>query len=456
MPSGQFGVCLTSDVLIPARIREVNDTQPQSLEHGDRSLEALGRSLEIFGQIHPILLTQDMELVAGFRRLTATQALSRAGKSIRGLLPDRIHYQFANEVSAEERTGLELEENAKRLDMSWEEKAKGVKAYHEAMKKLNPAWTQDLTGEALNISQSQVQRYLTIVDAIAAKPALAKSKTLNAAVQRARADNSRLVDSYLAENMMSLGVDPSEPAPEPPAPRAKAAILNEDFHTWLSQYSGPPFDVIHCDFPYGINIDKSRLLSSQSHINNKYSDSPDIYFALLNTFVGGLQKFAAFNSNIIFWFSMQYYTETREIFQQAGCTVQRNPLIWHKSCGTGFVVDVDRTPKHVYETALIISRGDRKTIRPVADVYAAPKPGNSHMSLKPVPMLRHFLSMFVDPGTTFFDPTCGSGSSVRAALLEGARSSLGLEIDPQVHASAADQLKIELNKIALQEMANGK
>jgi DNA modification methylase len=63
------------------------------------------------------------------------------------------------------------------------------------------------------------------------------------------------------------------------------------------------------------------------------------------------------------------------------------------------------------------------------------------MSVKPEPMLKHFFEMFVDESTIFLDPTCGSGSSVRAAESLGAAHVLGLERDPEFHESASRALR---------------
>ena len=52
-------------------------------------------------------------------------------------------------------------------------------------------------------------------------------------------------------------------------------------------------------------------------------------------------------------------------------------------------------------------------------------------------MLRHFFSMFVDETTSMLDPTCGSAASLRAAEDLGAKSVLGLELDPN-YAKAAN------------------
>ena len=62
------------------------------------------------------------------------------------------------------------------------------------------------------------------------------------------------------------------------------------------------------------------------------------------------------------------------------------------------------------------------------------------MSEKPEPMLRHFFGMLVDENTVLLDPTCGSGSALRAANSLGARFVLGLERNAEFAGIAQDAL----------------
>src|SRR5574337_985959 len=81
--------------------------------------------------------------------------------------------------------------------------------------------------------------------------------------------------------------------------------------------------------------------------------------------------------------------------------------------------------------AVVCVKGNRPFAKPGACSYAAPALANKmHPSQKPEPMLRFFFQMFVDENTVMLDPTCGSGSALKAAEDLGARSVLGLELDP--------------------------
>ena len=100
----------------------------------------------------------------------------------------------------------------------------------------------------------------------------------------------------------------------------------------------------------------------------------------------------------------------------------------------------------MYEQALLGIRGNRSVAKLKSDVYGAPTDKSIHVSAKPEPMLRHFFEMLVDEHTVMLDPTCGSGTSVRAAEALGAKLALGLEIDPKMAEMAGRKLEEERRK----------
>jgi DNA modification methylase len=171
----------------------------------------------------------------------------------------------------------------------------------------------------------------------------------------------------------------------------------------------------------------------------------------MGTLVGG-------SAHIVCWYQAGKYMETYEFWKQHakqyGLTVFDVPLIWFKSDGSGVVSDASRRYRHVYESALLISRGDRKIVRTVADVYAAPVSRNLHPSEKPEPMLRHFFRALVSNTTRLLDPTAGSASALRAAESLGAEFVFGLEKDPEFHKLATEELDRFRRKAALEKLTN--
>jgi DNA modification methylase len=151
----------------------------------------------------------------------------------------------------------------------------------------------------------------------------------------------------------------------------------------------------------------------------------------------------------MFWFSMKYYQQTVEIFSTFGFKLsQEAPLIWHKTDNRGILADPTRRPRHIYETALMLSRGGRLIKEPVGDCYGAPSSKQYHQSEKPVPMLGHFLRMFLDKDSEIFDPTVGAGSSILAAEALGVERVLGLDIEP-ANVEIANERILNARKLRL-------
>ena len=68
------------------------------------------------------------------------------------------------------------------------------------------------------------------------------------------------------------------------------------------------------------------------------------------------------------------------------------------------------------------------------------------MSVKSPEMLQYFFAMFVDQNTRMLDPTCGSGSALRAAEALGAGYVIGLEKNEEFALSARRSLEASRRK----------
>jgi DNA modification methylase len=144
------------------------------------------------------------------------------------------------------------------------------------------------------------------------------------------------------------------------------------------------------------------------------------------------------SAHLMFWFSMDYYHETKVRLESMGWVVNPFPLIWHKSDNSGILPDPKRGPRRIYETAFLCSRGDRFIIQAVANTFSAPNLKSIHMSEKNRDMLAHFFRMFVDGSTIMLDPTAGSGNAVVVAEKMGAPHRVGLERDEEFFSRAVE------------------
>ena len=225
-------------------------------------------------------------------------------------------------------------------------------------------------------------------------------------------------------------------------------ILHTSFLEWAPSYSGSRFNFIHVDFPYGA-VEVGPQMQGNEH--TIYQDSPELYMELLNCFCDNLDRFFSVSGWIMFWYSERLGRETRDVFKYKcpSLEVQTHPLIWLHSDNSGISPEHKWRPRHIYDTCLLMHRGDMPLARLKSDAYAAPSDRSIHPSTKPEPMLRYFFEMIVDDQTSIFDPTCGSGAAIRAAERLGAKRVLGLEIDWQYCEAARLALKDSRAKMAI-------
>lgn len=453
-----------SDVIVDREVRQRTTV---------KDLDQLCASIERDGLLHPITIHEDGRLVAGERRLAAHVQLKRP----------TIRAQIFESLKPQDAYRIELQENLARKNLPWQDECRAVLVYHNMKKQVtNGQWTVHGTATDLGISKSGAQRYLTVAEYLAdaevmgaasldgalnlikgrAERASAAAAARGLAVATAAvALGKNTTPARLTEQLSSmLSFDESGELQSSGASEfdvieagkiaeaslqeslvreqqdqlatAGSPIITASFIEWAESYDGPRFDVLHVDFPYGKDYAGSNTrMTGRAHITPTYADSPDIMWELVETLITWQDKLALGSAHMLFWFDMLHYQGLIDTFQNAGWKLaQPHPLIWHKPY-QGVASDHKRRLRHTYETALLLSRGDRKLCKLDQDVFVGRADEKLHMNQKPQDMLRHFLQTIVDKNTAVLDPTCGSGSALAAALQLGSQRVLGVELDPE-------------------------
>jgi ParB/RepB/Spo0J family partition protein len=391
-------------------------------------IEELAASIADVGLINPLIVDENNILIAGERRHTAITSL--------GWL--EVEVRYFSDLDTQTKHKIELEENIRRVDLAWPDRVKAISDYHLMCLEADDAWTQEATADRLHLDRSTVSQHLLVAQhmdtgIVAEAPQFSTAHNAARRVQtRAAASTKREIDANIAD---LFGDTPettgdlasSSGASPPPFP---FEIQQANFNTWAETYTGEPFNLIHCDFPYGVNVG-DKVGQSGAKVTGQYADTEEIYWELINSFLTHQDRFVADSAHLIFWFSMDYYTATMDAFATAGWRVNPFPLIWYKSNNKGIIPDANRGPRRIYETALLASRGDRPIVQVKSNVAACPTDNELHQAQKPLPMLDHFFQMLVDEYSRVLDPTCGSGNSIQAAAERGAASGLGLELLPE-------------------------
>ena len=426
--------------------------------------KGLKDSIAQVGILNPIIITKANVLVAGERRLACALELA---------LPS-VPVRYLDDMTAEDQQVIELEENLKRADLLWQDECRAMAALHKAYETKNPQWSVSHTARELSLDMLYVQRRLKI-SAELDNPKYNTLKDISAALSLLERANIRAADNAFSDIMDGVGaafddgpladaqyphtgtvdapIPPgassspvprgphiaTTPNPTPP-PEPPDSILTTSFLTWAPAYTGPKFNFIHCDFPYGIGVFAGEMGASGAQ---PYDDGEEIYWELLACFCKNLDNFMSHSAHLMFWFSFKHYEKTLDFFSThaPSLAVQKFPLVWVKSDNKGILPDYKRGPRQIYETCLIASREDRFIIKAKSNAYVSPTDRLYHVSAKPEPMLAFFMEMFVDNTTLMLDPTCGGGSSLRAAERLGAKKVLGLELDSETAEGARHALR---------------
>ncbi len=443
MLSGNFKSALIDSITIPERQRK---------DLGD--VRHLAQSMAKDGQLNPIVITPEHVLVAGERRLTAAKLLGWS----------HIYIHYSNELTPAEFHRIELEENLRRKDLEWKERCNAIADYHNLMLRENKEWTVAQTAKDLDVDPAHIRQNIAVSEALRLDVPLVRDADKFSVARgiverhtaRARANQLDAVDTVVdggsaptSQPATISGTSSEEQQGTIPLNDGDVTRDNDDrllnctFEDWVAGLIESnvtlPYNFIHCDFPYGINYNKHNGGAADKF--GGYSDTVEDYFGLLNFFVDHLDLFCAQSAHLMFWFSMDYYDDTRTTLERAGFVVNPFPLIWFRSDNSGILPDPKRGPRRNYETAFLCSRGDRPIVQAVSNVSAQPNTKEIHTSEKPRDMLAHFFRMFVDEHSRVFDPTAGSANALRVAESMGAKSVFGLERDPEYHARALENWK---------------
>lgn len=457
---------LTS-VLVP----EDRQRSEVAVDHG------LLSSIASHGVLSPILLRSESDptLVYGERRLRASQQLG---------LPD-IPVLYANELDYTALREIELVENLHRSELPWRDETRAIAELHELWCTTRAPWTQEKSARALG---KQVDVYLRVARSlddpkIASSPNVRHAYNICARVDARSADRLLEDISYATDEILAgveteaIGLANDYAGPETVSdqqegattatetggpstltralaqgttlqrsarPAPSESILHANFEDWAQTYTGPRFNFVHCDFPYGKNPFSGQWGGREDQ-EHQYADTDEIYWRLIEVLCEHRERLLTPTAHLMFWLSSEIARqhETIERFRVLApdFIFQPRALVWYKSDNVGIVPDPKRGPRWVTELALMATRGDRPLVKPLANAYAAPTARALHPSTKPEPMLRHFFGMFVDETSRMLDPTCGAGSSLRAAESLGAHSVLGIERQEQYVSAGRKALR---------------
>ena len=305
---------MTSDKFARVRVADIVVEERQRKDLGD--LSGLADSIGDLEQLQAVVITRWTEnglhkLVSGGRRLGAVKARR----------DEFIDVRFTDERDPIKLMEMEFAENDQRLDVTWQERCDAIVRIHkDLVARHGRSWTQKQTAKRLNVSETLVCDYVRI-DELHEKgrTELKEQADSSTARSRMRHINHRAEDAEQEEmhELLSDLIDGYKVTEKSEIP-----IITADFLEWAPAYTGPKFNFLHCDFPYGIDTDK-RQQGNAVAIQGGFDDSPDTYWRLLEALCKNLDRLCAESAHIMFWFAMKYYHDTLEYRQAQRLQVSR-------------------------------------------------------------------------------------------------------------------------------------
>lgn len=331
-------------------------------------IEELAISIDTIGLLQPIIVDKNLTLVAGERRLAAMIHLGR----------DTIDVNFREDLTPESAYTIELEENAKRKNLTWIEQAKAIYSLnyiHDSVEK---------TAKLLSFSPSYISQNIRLAKALIQYPQLATKPTLKSALNLQVTLEEKSMEDDI-ENM----IDEELNLPREELKSVSSSLLQKDFISWARDYKGERFNFVHCDFP------------------------PKRYAEYLEAFMY-LENFLSNSAHIMIWLPMKEYSYTIMYMESVTEDIKWNPspLIWQTDNNGN------------YKTALIGTHGKRKQNLPIHKHIRF----NPSGKVIPYKVLYHFFHNFITPDTNFLDITHESSTVALTIAQEyKAKKLLGIE-----------------------------
>lgn len=406
-------------------------------------LAELTESIRERGLQNAIVLREDAGsfiLVSGERRLRAMQDIYLLEGTFRydgmTLALNQIPYTLLTDLSPLAAEEAELEENIRRVDLNWKERAAAharLAALRLAQATLRgdaPPTTADISlevrGSAEGINQENTRRELIVAKHLD-NPEVAAAKSVDEAfkiLKRAESvEKSRRLGESVGRTFTS----------------AVHRCINTDSLEWLKTCPAESFDVILTDPIYGIGADTFGDSGGLAQGAHGYEDTPEKFLAMLEVASPEFFRIAKAQAHLYWFCDIDWFPRIKEELRTDGWQVFRTPLIWHKPSAMRAPWP-EHGPQRKYETLVYAVKGKKPVLKMAPDLFAyAPDTNLGHAAQKPVALYEDLLRRSVRPGDTVLDAFCGSGPIFPAAHAVKCAAT-GIEIDAAAYGLAVARI----------------
>jgi site-specific DNA-methyltransferase (adenine-specific) len=376
-------------------------------------IEKMAESLEKYGQLQPVLISREYELIAGGRRLAACMLSNRKVKCI-----------FKDTVDPLLMREMELEENLQREDLTPSEEVLAVEEIHRLKQSIHgvaisgsegSGWTMEQTAELIGKSKGSVAGDLALAETLKMFPELSSCKTKSDIKKAAKGIEkmSQRIDAISKhEEILSKVKNP-------------VILACADAREYMKTISDNSIDIVLTDPPWGIDINKLAItLGGQTggdHTSSgfKYTDDKEYAMEMYKCLAKESFRFTKSNAHLYTFVAFDSYWIIQAIFENQGWIVRPKAIIWIKS-ESGSNNAPQHWPSSAYECILYARKIDSKlVVEGKVDWIQVNRVSSSeklHEAEKPVELIRELLIRTSLPSQVLFDPFMGSGATIEAAL----------------------------------------
>ena len=396
------------------------------------------------------------ELIAGWCR---TQTCLSLGM-------DTIPYNDRRSLRPDQLAEIELEENFRRKDMTWQEKAKGISKIHGLKQARANAdgevWGQKQTGKLMKASHGHVNDCLKIAKHLNAGDAdiLGASNFSDALkILLGRKEDELIAQLAASSSGTSApistptlgpirgdsGISISSAATATTTPDSgfvgevslvkemdidlSGMLFNMDNRDWFDQREDNSIDMVYTDIPYGIDMDNLDYTADDL---DRVAGAHDVEENIeqMRPFLQNSYRVLKDKKYLMFWYDLAHHEKLQTWAKEAGFSVQIPPIVWCKEhpcrnragniwwTGATEYVMVCRKG-----TATLRSAQTRNWL--CADGSAERKTQRNPFS-KPFAISKQLIEPVTIPGDTILDCYAGEGSLIRCGINMG-RQIIGVE-----------------------------
>lgn len=436
---------MTSPALHVVEIHELSiPDNRQRREFKSEEIINLANSISQNGLIQPVVIRRGNQgnyiLVAGERRIKAMMYVWNFGQKVRcgehSFEEGQIPCIYQGEMDPIDAYEMELEENIRRMDLTWQEKSAATSQLYE-LRRLQAArkgeaqpTVKDIAAEIRGDSGGAVDetRKELIVSRHLDDPDIAKAKTTDEAFKILKRKEERRKNTELATTIgLTFTADIHQ-------------VYHGDCLELLPTIPDGSVDVILTDPPYGIDADQYGDSGGRTGGSHRYDDSFDTWTSLMQVLAVESFRVAKPQAHLYVFCDIDNFIFLRAYMEAAGWKCFRTPIIWHNPTAMRAPWP-EHGPQRKYQLCLYAMKGDRRVLKLAPDFITFQSDENlGHQAQKPVDLYSDLLRRSVRAGDVVLDPFCGSGPIFPAA--HGLKcQAIGMELDASAYGISVNRIK---------------